>query len=1035
MRIIPHTNIETLADAFIADVLAKDNFAAPPVKGGFVTGGSMIVCESRGLQEYLQKRCVDAHGIWTALPFRPLAGLLMRCAYTLSPADRKQDDLESVYGAGNLVWAIYRLLEGREKVFSFAGEVASLFLAYQIYRPELIEAWDKGRAYKIPAAGENFVKNEIWQRELWTKLKAEYRHEQTIYDLYKYMESELKNPASEKKGLPERIFIFAPLSIAPVHLKTLTLLANAGSAVNLYLHLISGQYIADTKSEKSIVYLRKKSWTENEKIVNEKDLYWDLGNRLIANLGRSAQVLYEQIGWENLEPIDEERTADSLLEKIQADIINDENIRNVCEKDDSITVNNCFSPLREIEVLRDYVLDLFVKKGLTPADIAVVSPNMEIYASAIDMVFGIGEIPYRIADRDIKKYDKTSQLLNMLFSQIGGRYESADILALFEHSMFVQERELESNDIELIKKWIGENAVRHGLESFAELPNYSFEIGFDQLAAGFFMISETEFSDKNEYCYPDIEGGSARILGDFVCFVRALKTLDDESRKEHSIEEWDSFLKENLQIFFGADETDFNEDRDTPYQKVTGAWDSLKKEMLKGFSNADIPVSFTVLKSALPEKMDAGASSLYSLNGMLSFSNIETVRAVPHRVICCIGMNGKEFPRRLPRREISIISAAYQHGDKDPTNEYRLIFLETICGAKEALYISWIGQSEKNADELEPSSAVVMFLKNLKEQYGIEDIVVKHPIQPFSKKYYNGTLSTYDKRWDAMYEARNAERGKSVWEWEVDSVETKEEKDINNLCWILAYAPEYFLKTVCGVELPEDIGGFENIEPFIVEGGLEEWKLADLILNRNYERAIEIKKLRGELPKGIFADNIIGKIKDEAEKLKKHALNETPGAFYIYPSKDKGKYRLKHWLYHLDLNSKKKEYQDTKMFLKGKDATVITLSGLSKERADKLLNNLWGLKEELGKKLLPIFPDAAWEYLYNTGSAKGDFTQKKRLSNAWDKLDPYSKYTEMVKGDAQSFMDLGVENEFIEYSNKLFEGYNGDTKEIKNETA
>jgi len=1022
MYIFPHTNIETLADAFIADVLAKENFDAPPAKGGFVTGGSMIVCESRGLQEYLQKRCVDAHGIWTAMPFRPLAGLLMRCAYTLSPNERKQDDLESVYGAGNLVWAIYRLLDGHEKTYSFAGEVASLFSAYQIYRPELIEAWDKGKAYKISAANENFAKNEKWQRELWAKLKAEYKNEQTIHDLYKYMESELKNPAIDKKGLPERIFIFAPPSIAPVHLKALTLLSNAGSKVNLYLHLISGQYIGDTKSEKSIVYLRKKSWTENEKIVDEKELYWDLGNRLIANLGRSAQVLYEQIGWENLESIDEDRAADTLLQKVQADIINDENTKNIRKKDDSITINNCFSPLREVEVLCDHILDLFANKNLSPADIAVVSPNIETYASAIDMVFGRYEIPYKIADRDLKKYDKTTQLLNLLFSQIGGGYEATDIVALFEYSKFVRDEELNSNDRERLEKWIRENAIRHGLENSAEPPNYSFESGFNQLAAGFFMISETEFSGKDEYCYPDIEGGSAKILGDFVYFVRALKTLEDESQKENSIEEWDSFLKENLQAFFGDDETDFNEDNDAPYQKVIGAWDSLKKAMLTGFGNADTPIKFSVLKSALLKNMDVGAGSQYSSSGKLSFSNIETVGAVPHKVICCIGMNGKEFPRRTLGKEISIIAAEYQHGDKDQANEDRLTFLETICGAKEALYISWVGQSEKNADELEPSSVVVMLLKNLKEQYGIENIVVKHPLQPFSKKYYDGTLSTYDNRWQST--ARNLN---NIWKWEIVSEKAEEKGDINELYRILSDAPKYFLKDVCNIELPGDIELLEKLEPFVVEKGLDEWKLADLILK---ERNIRIAQLRGELPNGKFADCNIENVKKEIEELKERTKGETPGTFWIYPGKDKGKYRLKHWLCHLDLNLKEKV--NTKIFLK--DCTI-SLPDLSKEDAKEILDKLWELKSELKKNMLPIFPNGAWSFITGENDDKKIKAAEKDIfgdGHISKGIAEYSQYAKMVLKNASSLKDLGmeIEEKFKIYSEKLFKNYNGVGEEV-----
>jgi len=63
---------------------------------------------------------------------------------------------------------------------------------------------------------------------------------------------------------------------------------------------------------------------------------------------------------------------------------------------------------------------------------------------------------------------------------------------------------------------------------------------------------------------------------------------------------------------------------------------------------------------------------------------------------------------------------------------------------------------------------------------------------------------------------------------------------------------------------------------------------------------------------------------------------------------------------------------------------------------------------------LPIFPDAAWEY-----------NRTKNLSKAWEKLDSYSQYAKMTIRNAESFKDLGIEEEFIEYSEKLFENYDG----------
>jgi len=695
----------------------------------------------------------------------------------------------------------------------------------------------------------------------------------------------------------------------------------------------------------------------------------------------------------------------TLLAKIQNDIINDSAETESYAADSSLILNNCFSPLREIEVLCDYILDLFVKnRELTPADIAVISPNIETYASAIESVFGRHNIPFKIADRDVKKNSKTAQLLNLLLSQIGSRYEAPDIIALFDYSMYVQGKELDSRDRELLEKWVGENAIRHGLESSTPPPNYSFESGFEQLSAGFFMISENGFSESGSYCYPDIEGSSARILGDFIYFVQTLQKFETECKTEKSVEDWDYFFKENLQVFFGSDETDFNEDKDNPYQKASNAWDSLKKEILIGFgNNANTLLDFSALKNALPRKLEANAKSSYSLSGSISFSNFETIRAIPHKIICCIGMNGKEFPRQTKNREISLM-AKYELGDKDTANEDRQMFLETILSAKESLYISWVGQSEKTAEELEPSSVVVMLLKNL------EGKIIKHPLQPFSKKYFGGALTTYDTRWNGHLKS-----GKSIWEWQIALQEQEEKKDIDILYRILSDVPKYFLREVCNIELPERANMLKGIEPFTIEKGLGKWSLSDLILNNeeDYRQKIEIQKLRGDLPYGKFIDKSIENTEKTVAELKERAKGEEPGTFWIFPSSDKGKYRLKHWLKHLDLNLTKK--QDTKIFLKD---NTITLSGMPKERAAEVLENLWKLKGELGKRILPIFPNAAYLYL-KEGIKKAEETLFKEVD--------YSEYAKMLFGDAKSLKELGVElrleQEFASCSERLFEGY------------
>jgi exonuclease V gamma subunit len=296
----------------------------------------------------------------------------------------------------------------------------------------------------------------------------------------------------------------------------------------------------------------------------------------------------------------------------------------------------------------------------------------------------------------------------------------------------------------------------------------------------------------------------------------------------------------------------------------------------------------------------------------------------------------------------------------------------------------------------------------LEKQYEIDvkNLIVKHPLQPFSKKYFDGTLNTYDSRWN-----RPLQNGKSIWEWQCDAEEQEQEKDVDVLYKILVDAPKYFLKTICNIELPEQVNLLKGIEPFIVEKGLDQWSLIDLVLNdEKIKIEIEIKKIRGDLPHGKFADKIIEDVKKTANELRERAKDEELGTFWIYPSTDKGKYRLKHWLEHLNLNANKN--RATKMFLK--DSTVM-LAGMPEEKANNILEKLWSLKQELEKRMRPIFPNAAYAYIATNKIAKAEEIIFKDAE--------YSKYAKILLGDAESLKDLGIEDDFVKYSGRLFENY------------
>ena len=87
-----------------------------------------------------------------------------------------------------------------------------------------------------------------------------------------------------------------------------------------------------------------------------------------------------------------------------------------------------------------------------------------------------------------------------------------------------------------------------------------------------------------------------------------------------------------------------------------------------------------------------------------------------------------------------------RRGDRSLREEDRYLFLEAILSARDALHISYVGQSAVDNSEL-PPSVVISDLQDVIEQgfdlpQGIGSIVMRHPLQAYSPSYFSR-----DSRW------------------------------------------------------------------------------------------------------------------------------------------------------------------------------------------------------------------------------------------------------------------------------------------------
>ena len=159
------------------------------------------------------------------------------------------------------------------------------------------------------------------------------------------------------------------------------------------------EYWDDILSEKEITKLLNKNLKRRKNLNTASFRTWKHPSSSWESMDAISGRLHQYSPEEYSFPIDNEK--ETLLATVQSDILN---LRErgtpeyppceVTENDNSIQIHCCHSPMREVEVLYDNILNFFRSyPGLQPSDIVVMSPDIETYAPYIDAVFGSVQDP------------------------------------------------------------------------------------------------------------------------------------------------------------------------------------------------------------------------------------------------------------------------------------------------------------------------------------------------------------------------------------------------------------------------------------------------------------------------------------------------------------------------------------------------------------------------------------------------------------------------------------------------------------------
>ncbi|MGL6071370.1 exodeoxyribonuclease V subunit gamma, partial [Craterilacuibacter sp.] len=500
---------------------------------------------------------------------------------------------------------------------------------------------------------------------------------------------------------------------------------------------------------------------------------------LLASLGKQGRDFFDLIAGDtelDPHPLYSDTPGDSLLCRLQRDMLTlanptspDYALQLPADGDVSIELHATHGAMRELEVLKDRLLARFAAdSSLTPADIVVLTPDINAYAPFIDSVFGkrsdagAANIPYTIADRTVQREQSLLASFAALLDLLDSRFAADDVLSLLDCDALLLRFGLSPADVPFIHDWVRRSGIRWGRDAAHKvalgLPGdarHSWRWGLDRLLLGG-ILPDAMAGDMRSPLFGGLlpaggaSGSLAETLARFAALLETLFELADVWQVAAPPADWAGRVSRAAAALFTVDESG----EDALSVLFDAGAELAQDAALAGYGGE---VGLAVVRDYLKRRLKQSSGSGF-LAGRVTFCAMVPMRSIPFRLLCLIGMNDGAYPRDERPVSFDLIARHPQKGDRSRRFDDRYLFLEAILSAREALYLSWVGRSARSDEPLPPSALVSELIDCLTAMAG-EDmgrhLVCTHPLQPFSSDNYRAGRASFE---PAFFAALTAER-------------------------------------------------------------------------------------------------------------------------------------------------------------------------------------------------------------------------------------------------------------------------------------
>ena len=707
----------------------------------------LIIVQTDGMSKWLTLKCAEINGAVSGLEFTSPV------KYCIDLMTESLDRKYNIPDKHALTWIIYKFFNSDDsntleyapvssyhgddslKMFQLAARCADLFDQYSLYRPDMAVQWDSGNDL---FCGEEKLPDEFkWQYHLWRRVFSEFDHRSRLLDDF----IKLGKPLVKRK-----IYLFGITALPDYVIKVYAKAAEF-CEIDMYVMNPSPEFWQDVRSKDAVLY---------HSLRNGSDGYYEEKNPLLASYGKLSREFFE-ILYDNCaesgnfnedDSVFEEPSTESVLSSIQYDIfsLSCGNTANSADKrDSSVLVHVCHSPLREVEVLYDYVLDA-IENGIKPENIVVMVPDISGYAPFIEAVFSSPEneamrLPFTISDR---KPSSESGFINAFYNALNfpdNRYSLSAFSGILKSDPVRKKYSINSQAADTAVKWLYDSGTRWGLSGKQRSEDYgidysefSWHDSLKRIIIGY-GFGETENKIGEYIPYSEIEGNSADTFASVLKLFRKLEKFSGAMKQKRSVSDWNGLVSKFIDDVFD-------------YEDYYRDYSYIKKVMKQIENSANIAeyaakIDFNVYRYEITRLIDFEMNQRGFISGGITFCQLLPLRSIPFDYIAVLGLNAGEFPRSSNNLGFDLINYKRRKGDRSAKNDDRGLFLESILSARVKLHLSYTGRDAKTNEQIPPSGILDEFINYLKEYYPNHDFLRQHALKGFSEKYYDGKDNRY----------------------------------------------------------------------------------------------------------------------------------------------------------------------------------------------------------------------------------------------------------------------------------------------------